>query len=311
MSKSDSHPDNFAVFIITHGRPNNIKTTTTVRNAGYTGPIFYIVDNEDDTIAEYQKLYGDAVKIFDKKAWADKIDEMDNFDKRRTTAHARNASFSIAKELGYRWFVQFDDDYTNFQFRITGSGQYPDHLLGTKYLNKVFHAFVEFLKATNCTSVAMAQGGDFIGGKNNKPFAAEPKMRRKCMNSFFCDSERPFTFRGRLNEDVNTYVALGNIGELFCTIPFFSLNQASTQQSSGGMSDAYLESGTYQKSFYTVMLCPSAVKVSMLNTTNRRIHHKICWRDAVPLILREEIRKQAKNPPHIATPKIASSKRKQ
>ena len=58
----------FAVFILTHGRPNNVKTLNTLNYSGYTGKIYFIVDNEDKTINEYQKNFGkEYVKIFDKK----------------------------------------------------------------------------------------------------------------------------------------------------------------------------------------------------------------------------------------------------
>lgn len=33
------------------------------------------------------------------------------------------------------------------------------------------------------------------------------------MNSFICDTERPFSFMGRFNEDVNTYITHGETGE--------------------------------------------------------------------------------------------------
>jgi hypothetical protein len=66
----------FAVFILTHGRPDNVKTLSTLKKCGYTGKIYFIVDNEDKTIEQYQKNYGiENVKIFDKKAMADSIDE--------------------------------------------------------------------------------------------------------------------------------------------------------------------------------------------------------------------------------------------
>ena len=105
------------------------------------------------------------------------------------------------------------------------------------------------------------------------------------MNSFFCCTSRPFSFIGQLNEDVNTYVTLGNRGELFGTIPMVNLVQKATQAQKGGMTDAYLLYGTYQKSFTTVMLHPSGVKVSMMNSNNPRIHHLIKWINTVPVII--------------------------
>ena len=40
--------DDFAAFILTHGRPDDILTTKTLRQyAHYTGKIYYVVDDED------------------------------------------------------------------------------------------------------------------------------------------------------------------------------------------------------------------------------------------------------------------------
>ena len=53
----------------------------------------------------------------------------------------------------------------------------------------------------------------------------------------------------------------------------------------------YLRFGTYCKAFTTVMMMPSSVKVSMMNTTNPRIHHLIKWANTVPMIIDERHKK--------------------
>lgn len=70
-----------------------------------------------------------------------------------------------------------------------------------------------------------------------------------------------------------------------------ALNQASTQQVAGGMTEAYQENGTYMKSFYSVMHVPSAVKIRTMGEHYRRIHHAIVWNNCVPKIIRPEYRK--------------------
>jgi hypothetical protein len=73
------------------------------------------------------------------------------------------------------------------------------------------------------------------------------------------------------------------------------LVQMQTQSNAGGMTEMYLESGTYVKSFYSVMYAPSCVKVGELGdprSPHYRIHHSINWRVAVPKIMRETVRKQ-------------------
>lgn len=109
--------------------------------------------------------------------------------------------------------------------------------------------------------------------------------------AFFCSTDRRFQFQGRINEDVNTYTNLQSQGNLFLTIPFISLTQKQTQKNKGGMTDMYLISGTYVKSFYSVICSPSSVKVKMLNANKKRLHHSIDWESAVPKIIEEKHKK--------------------
>lgn len=275
--------NNFAVFILTHGRPNNVKTLKTLKNCGYTGKIYFIVDNEDKTIQEYENNFGkEFVKVFHKKEIADLTDEANNFDERRTITHARNACFNIAQEIGIEYFLQLDDDYTQFKFRFENKLGFEAKILN---INKVFKSFLYFYKNTNILSIAFSQGGDHIGG------FSITKMKRKCMNSFFCSTKRPFKFIGSMNEDVNTYTTLATRGGLFFTFTSVQLDQVATQSNKSGITDMYLKFGTYCKAFTTVMMSPSSVKVSMMNTSNPRIHHLIKWKNTTPMILEDKYKK--------------------
>lgn len=281
--------NDFAVFILTHGRPDNIITLNTLKNCGYTGKIYLIIDNEDKRANEYFEKYGRSMVIqFDKKKYADDCDECNNFDERRTITMARNACFNIAKEIGITYFIELDDDYTAFDYRIdTNSTENRGDIKPIKNINKVFDSLLNYYKQTNFKSIAFAQGGDFIGGINNGK-GSYRFSKRKCMNSFICSTDRPFKFIGAMNEDVNTYTTLGSRGNLFFTIPFISLTQKETQSQAGGISDMYLKYGTYCKAFTTVMNMPSSVKVTMMSSKHSRLHHKINWNNTVPKIISEK-----------------------
>jgi hypothetical protein len=267
----------FAVFILTHGRPDNIKTLATLKKCGYTGSIYFIVDNEDKTVNRYIKNFGaDFVKIFDKKAMADSVDEGNNFDERRTITHARNACFKIAKEIGITYFVELDDDYYYFGYRYEIGAKI------VKNMDAVLNIMLNFYKSVNIKSIAFGQGGDHIGGFSGI------KLKRKCMNSFFCSTEREFKFIGAMNEDVNTYTTLASRGEVFFTFTNLQLDQKDTQSQNNGITDMYKRFGTYCKAFTTVMMHPSGVKVSMMNSSNPRIHHSIRWNNVTPMIINEK-----------------------
>ena len=121
--------------------------------------------------------------------------------------------------------------------------------------------------------------------------AQRPTIYRKCMNSFICSTKRPFKFIGRINEDVNTYTHEQSKGLLMGTIPMVSLTQKTTQKNKGGMTDIYLDNGTYVKSFYTVIFSPSCCTIKPMGDTNKRLHHSINWENAVPKIIKETLKK--------------------
>lgn len=280
--------NDFAALILTHGRPDRVYTWNTLKRCGYTGRIVIVIDDEDKKGEEYRRVYGDQVQVFSKQQIAQTFDEGDNFNDRRAIIYARNASFEIAKRIGVRYFIQLDDDYTEFAYRFNDKNEYQYRRINS--IDKVFDAMVGFLKRSKCCSVALAQGGDFIGGGSGS-FGKVIKLHRKAMNSFVCDAERPFQFYGRINEDVNTYTHGGRRGDLFFTIASASLQQKQTQSNSGGMTDLYLKTGTYVKSFYSVMYAPSCVKIKDMGPVHKRLHHSVRWNNATPCIVREELRK--------------------
>ena len=71
-----------------------------------------------------------------------------------------------------------------------------------------------------------------------------------------------------------------------------NLDQTLTQKKTGGNTDAYLQYGTYVKSFYSVMCNPSSVKISMMGETHRRIHHAVDWEHTVPKIISDKYKKK-------------------
>lgn len=272
----------FCAFILSHGRSDNVKTYGLLRKCGYTGPIYIVVDNEDATIDKYVEKFGEYVVVFNKPFISNTFDTCDNQDNRKAIVYARNACFDIAKELGYKYFIELDDDYYYF-----GHKEPNESSCYIYDLDRMFEIFVEYLENSPITTVAFAQGGDHIGG-----YDGTQVCKRKAMNSFVCSVDKPFKFIGRINEDVNTYVKLGSLGYIFLTIMNVKLDQLDTQTNKGGMTDLYLDGGTYVKSFYTVMTNPSCVKVRAMGVSSKRLHHSINWENAVPCIISEKHKKK-------------------
>ncbi len=284
---------NFAIFILTHGRANNVITYKVLRKQGYTGKIYLMVDDEDNQIEDYKKLYDKQVIVFNKQQAIDYTDSGDNFKKRNSVVYARNWNFVVAKELGIDYFLQLDDDYTIFCHTANNKGDYLTSRPRINNFDFVCEAMTNFLIDSKADSVCISQGGDFIGGPGSKvaKLAKERKFSRKVMNAFFMNTAKSFKFMGRINEDVNAYVGLGNVGKLFITVPRIRLEQGTTQANAGGLTEIYLDLGTYVKSFYSVMYAPSCVVISQMGVTNKRLHHMVKWKHAVPEIVSGNLKK--------------------
>ena len=286
-----NHKD-FVVFILSWKRSASLLTLKTLKKSGYTGKAYIVISSDDPEREEYKKRYGNLVIEFNREDY--ECDLMDNMPLKSGVVFARNACFDIAKKLNYTHFLELDDDYDRFEYRFLKLGKkHPK--LGTsivKNIDDVFDSMVDFLDSTKVKSVAMAQGGDFIGGADGYD---QHKPLRKAMNSFFCRTDRRFDFVGRINEDAVTYALLGSQGELFITETSVMLHQKETQARDGGMTGLYKDWGTYVKSFYAVMACPSSVKINDMGNTDRRLHHHIDSRYTYPKILNERLCKWRKH----------------
>lgn len=282
--------DDFAVFILTHGRPDGVAVTIkALVKARYSGRWYLLLDDEDETRGEYERRWGaDRVLTFNKDEVAETFDLADNDGPRGVIIYARNACEQIAADLGLSYYQQLDDDYTYFAHRLNRAGALA--YAWTYRLDDVLDAFIDFLDSSGALTVAFAQGGDFIGGIWG---AYRTPIKRKAMNTFISRVGHPIRFVGRINEDVNTYVWRGTQGALFLTATDFAINQVNTQEQGGGMTGAYLDSGTYRKSMYTVMLAPSCVQVSTIGELAHRIHHHISWNHCTPKVLAPDFKKQA------------------
>lgn len=262
--------EDFALFFICHNKVNFETYKTVIETYKYSGPWYIILDDKDKHIEEFKNKYGEEhVKIFSKTEIWKKIDMMDNFTYDSVITFARNACFDIAEEIGVKYFLTLDDDYDSFRFRLPHKASCP---LKWGYFDKVVQLYLDYYKKNkNIWVMAFCQGSDLSA-------ISEGKVLRKAMNGLFFSTDRRVWFKGHLNEDVTTYTKYNNLGCLFLTLPTIQLNQMPTQ-TGGGISGVYEKYGTYTKTFYSVMMNPTFIKVSTFTKGFRmskfRIHHKI------------------------------------
>lgn len=232
------HKD-FGAFILTHGRADRVYTVDTLKQSGYTGPLVFVIDDEDEQRAQYFENFGrENVVVFSKDEAVKHFDEGDNFHDRRAIIYARNACFEIARGLGWKYFIELDDDYTNFSYRFDEEKIFTASTI--RDLDRVLDLMLDYyISVPNLLTLAMAQGGDYIGGGEGT-FGKEIRLHRKAMNSFICSVDRPFKFVGRVNEDVNTYTSEGfRGGAVFDSAAGVSEPEADAEQPRRHVGDVY------------------------------------------------------------------------
>lgn len=289
----------YAVCILTYGRAENLDTYNTLRKKWYKWKVYLILSSDDDKIDDYRNKFikekNVEIIVFDKKKYRRKFDIWDNFydDKKdKVVVYARNAVFDLIKEKWEKYFLVLDDDYIDFSIR------YPDNnkLLRKKIkdINNIFEIFFTFLDNNkNVDCIAFAQDWDYIWWVQNRFFKKEwyQWIKRKIMNVFFCDVDRKFEFMWRINEDVNCYTDNWKRWKIFLTNPLISVQQKITQSNKWWLTDIYLNLWTYVKSSYTILFNPSTTKIWLMWNKDKRIHHNIIWKYAVPYIIEEKYKK--------------------
>ena len=272
----------FAVFILSHGRADTITTYKALRNGGYTGRTYVVIDNEDDQEDLYRQKFGDDIIQFDKRDYLEKTDLGDLDTDRRIGVFARNFIQDEAKRLGYKFHLQLDDDVHGFTYRFA-QGKVL-RALHCSHLDEVFSGMVEYMKETPITSLSFALSAYNMGGVDG---SIKEGMTRKTMTTFLMRADDVQYFHMRMNDDITTSLINGMRGRLYYSYLPIEVEVDKTQVKAGGMTDIYQKNGTYRKSFYSVMCCPSCVKVSAMGITDYRIHHTISWNNAVPKLLSE------------------------
>lgn len=288
--------DDFAIYVISNKRPNDV---VTVRDAFEKSnvrlPWYIVLDDQDPTIDQYRERFGDdRLVIFPKQETIDGMDMGDNFQMSGSVV-PRKAIWDIARQQGNRYFLVLDDDYRYFDWKFDSDGV---PVFGRyeiiKNLDDVILTLLDYYKKLppEIVTLSILQMGELMGGYENTMMRSF-RVKRKAMNFFLCDLERPFDFPGRLNEDVNAYTEVQRRGKAMMMLNHVGLWQKPTQKTAGGMTETYLQQGTYTKSMYSVMRCPTAVQVSVLqaHNGNMRVHHKVNYKKCAPEIIPERYRR--------------------
>lgn len=260
--------DDFAVFILTHGRAKQQKTLETLSKCGYSGKWYLIIDDEDDQIKTYYERYGKHVIEFSKREVESMFDTMTNAKEYRSVVYARNAVYDIAKSLGIRYIFMFDDDITGLQFRVVKDNK----LKGFKIhqIERLFAGMMEYMESAKLAMLGFSQAGAYVGGAKSQKY--QDGCQRNMSQAMLVDVQNPVEFRGIFNEDLHASLDLANQGRVALATMLVSIQAPERMSNAGGLHDLYMENTTYARDFYSIMLYP-AVETFVQNKAEIKIRH--------------------------------------
>ena len=208
---------NTAIFICTHGRPNSQYTLNTLRNSGYTGDIYLVVDDEDDTVCRLYEL-GYKVLNFCKQQYIDKSDTGTNENQRKCILYAKNFCEDIAHQMHLDAFVIADDDILNFRFRYVEDG----HLKSQKVISTMDDIIQAYYKAMiDCDMVATGFGFTQFYFSGTESFSSENVQKYRVPYNFvFRNAKHKVDWMSWFGEDIITAVYYGRTGQLWTAMPY-------------------------------------------------------------------------------------------
>lgn len=276
--------DDFAVMICSHGRAKTLTTFDALRECGYTGKIFIIIDDEDNQIDEYRDRF-ENVHIFCKQKYYEAADGVIE-GKQKCILYARNACYDIAAENDLTFFCEIDDDISAFYFRYIAEEKAKQTKI--KSLDEVFEELLHFYEHKKTSVLGFMTQGDYIGGISSKAF--RQGISRTVSNVFIMKTDRRIDFIASMNEDTCSALVYGQRGELFMSVNGImqSSEEIGNNTLGNGMTEFYEKLGSFSRTFIAVICRPDCVKAE---AAKGKFRIRVNWNNSVPMIINERWKK--------------------
>ena len=249
--------NDYAVFIISHKRPE-VETLKALEKSGYQGEYFIVIDDTDPTIEEYKSRYGEHLLVFNKEEIWKNTDTIDNFKTMTCCTYPRNYCIKAAREKGYKYLINFDDDIKGFSIRFEKNNKLASKNISD--INFVFEKYIEFLKTSNFNCLGFILSTKLIGGLKNS--IAKNKFYHTPMNSFILKANSDY-FSGTSFEDVVYSIRENNVGRITCAIMPVVLYPSPVLTSKGGMAETYAVQNEFTQYFRVKIVNPSAITIKV------------------------------------------------
>lgn len=255
--------NDFAVFICTHGRPNKQLTLEALKKCGYTGKVYLVLDDTDETIQQYIDNFGaDMLLVFDKNHYINTVYTSMAKPYYKCILYAKCAVEDIAKAMKLNAFVIADDDLTGFSIRYPVENSLKR--ISKFSMDDALSISVDFLLDADATIMGIGHGGTYFNGV--KVF--EPNSVSKLINTgvpynfIFRNTKHNVDWMSAYGEDDVTNNYNSSIGNKVMLMPYMQLTIVpSGSCAEGGMYDVYANVDAFKLMFFIFMHFPTSVEV--------------------------------------------------
>lgn len=272
--------NNFAIFILTHGRPNAQHTLNTLIRLGYTGKYYLVIDDTDITIQDYIDNYGaENIIVFDKNHYINSVNIGTNKPMYKSILYAKCAGEDIARDLGLDAFVLVDDDLTGLRFRYLENESFKSIQIHSG-LDTILNEYVDFMLSGNIAALSFGTAQMYMGGAQ---LFNKIESKRIPYNFVFRNTKYNFEWRSEMYEDTATPLVLNQRG-LYTFQPHFVQLEMKplAAGADGGMTTMYQNMDVFNRISYIYLYSPSCVRVQ---NTGKKLTHAIVRDSAFPKLL--------------------------
>lgn len=265
---------NYAVAILTHGRPNNQLTLETLRKQGWTRDVYLVLDDMDDTIEQYHKNYDSDplvhIIVFDKLDILSRVDTGLTNPKLASDLYVRNAMEEIFPNMGFDAWIECDDDIKSFNYRYKLDGQLKNLLIHD--LDKIFDLSIEYMLNSDITTFGFLAAFHFIGGVDYDKHTDGFKYRH-CVSFYMRNASKPVKWvMNFLADDITCSMIAKNGGVVLAHKNIQTICNESFGAVEGGMAALYLDKDTPPDAMFILTVFPSSIDIGVHH--NRLVANK-------------------------------------
>lgn len=267
----------FAVFILSHNRAENIDTLDMLKKTKYSGKYYVVISTDDHQISRYKELIApENLLIFDKDSI--NVDSMtpSSNKKRNSPLYARQYICNyVRNNTNYKYFLMADDDIKQVVHKVNNNGRMKNIVVND--INPIFIYFIQFLCCSdNLAGVSPSYGAGFIGGIKDIL-----KVGRDCFQFVFFKTSKIKDYVGFREED--TLLSLINFEYIY--IRFCGMAKVTPIMGRGVGGNEYKEK-EFPPSLFPFIVRPSGIKP--IAFMRRKRFNKFCY----PKIIREQYKKK-------------------